>query len=159
MKNLVALLLGAALAITIGCAAQSGKKMAAAPASAGMPDAAPMPQGSPRAEIDRLDADITAEMAKAGLARPAAAPLTCVGAACASEMTRFATAIKTPPKVCTGKTATCSDVCTLKDSICSNAARICDLAAQLGTDDSANDKCNQGKASCDAATERCCGCL
>jgi hypothetical protein len=99
-------------------------------------------------------------MAKIEVARPPAPPLTCVGAACAEEMTRLATAINTPPQTCTAKTETCKDVCTLKDSICKNAGRICELASQLGgTDDNANDKCNQGNASCTAATQRCCGCL
>jgi hypothetical protein len=55
--------------------------------------------------------------------------------------------------------ATCQDTCKLKDAICDNAEKICDLADELGEDDSwASDKCKSAKASCKEATEKCCDC-
>lgn len=56
------------------------------------------------------------------------------------------------------RTEVCQDVCTLKDAICSNAARICDIARELGGDPWADGKCASAKASCKEARARCCRC-
>ncbi|MEZ4400946.1 MAG: hypothetical protein R3B06_13050 [Kofleriaceae bacterium] len=53
---------------------------------------------------------------------------------------------------------TCTDVCTLADAICGNADRICELAATLPGDAWAEQRCDAGKATCQAAGERCCSC-
>jgi len=53
---------------------------------------------------------------------------------------------------------TCSDVCELGDAICDNAESICAIAADLGNDPWAKEKCDSAKASCREAKERCCAC-
>lgn len=52
----------------------------------------------------------------------------------------------------------CSEVCDLADAICENMESICDIAAQLGDDAWAKEKCDSAKASCKEAKERCCTC-
>ena len=115
-----------------------------------------------QAELERLDQAITDEMGKLQLARPTPPPLTCVGAACAQQMSGAAVdATAPPPATCKpAQTPVCTDSCTLKESICKNAASICRIASDLGgTDAYANDKCNGGTASCEAAKTRCCSCM
>lgn len=99
----------------------------------------PPPSRDSRVEIDRLDAAIAADLAKLGSTAPA--PTAMVGGACSPA-----------------NTPVCTEACTLKDSICANAAKICEIAGQLGTDAYANDKCTRGTASCDTAKQRCCNC-
>ncbi|MBK9031371.1 MAG: hypothetical protein IPL61_08540 [Myxococcales bacterium] len=52
----------------------------------------------------------------------------------------------------------CADVCELGSAICENAEDICAIAAELGDDAWAKDKCDSAKASCREAQERCCTC-
>ena len=52
----------------------------------------------------------------------------------------------------------CDDICGLADSICDNADAICGIAAELGNDDWAQQKCTSAKASCREAKQRCCNC-
>ena len=52
----------------------------------------------------------------------------------------------------------CADVCELGSAICENAEDICAIAAELGDDAWAKDKCDSAKASCREAQERCCQC-
>jgi len=52
----------------------------------------------------------------------------------------------------------CMDVCDLADAICDNAESICSIASQLGDDPWAKDKCDNAKASCREAKQRCCTC-
>ena len=55
--------------------------------------------------------------------------------------------------------STCNDVCNLADAICDNAERICEIAAELGSDDKlGQEKCASAKASCREAKQRCCSC-
>ena len=64
-------------------------------------------------------------------------------------------------RVCTPATApsqTCGDVCRLADRICDNAESICELAGKLPGDAWAAGKCDTGKAACEKARTRCCGC-
>ena len=64
-----------------------------------------------------------------------------------------------PHPHCDTASDTCSESCKLSGSICENAAKICDIAKQLGgTDAYANDKCASGNASCDASHAKCCSC-
>ena len=53
---------------------------------------------------------------------------------------------------------TCVDVCELGDAICDDAESICAIAAELGDDPWAKEKCDSAKASCREAKERCCAC-
>lgn len=99
----------------------------------------PPPSRDSRAEIDRLDAAIAADLAKLESSTPA--PAAMVEGVCSPATTPV-----------------CTEACTLKDSICANATKICEIAGKLGTDAYANDKCTRGTASCDAAKQRCCNC-
>lgn len=59
----------------------------------------------------------------------------------------------------TPKTELCTDVCTVKDAICDNAESICRIAADLGGDPWADDKCESAKGSCREARDQCCRCV
>ncbi|MEZ4360381.1 MAG: hypothetical protein R3B48_09385 [Kofleriaceae bacterium] len=54
--------------------------------------------------------------------------------------------------------ATCGDICNLAEAICDNAESICSIAAELGDDPWATGKCDNAKASCKEAQQRCCDC-
>ena len=153
MKNFTAVLLGIVIA---SCAARS---KSAAPPTASSAEPISMGATNPRAELDQLDADITAQMSKLGVERPAPAPA-CTNE-CAQQMsTAAAAAVASDPQCKPAQSEKCTESCTLKDSICKNAGRICEIASQLGGNDAyANDKCTSGTASCDAAKQRCCSCM
>lgn len=149
---LLAVLAGALVAFAIACGGGSsaGKPRAV---GGGMP-------GDPRAEIDRLDAQIAAEMERLGQPQPQPAPGACTEDCPPQAMATAARAAQAEDPACKpAASATCTEACTLKQSICANATRICEIAAQLGGSDRyANDKCNRGTASCEAAKQRCCNC-
>ncbi len=165
MKSLVGILLGSLLALVIGCAAKSAPRSTAAPtATAAEQPPEPAAVGgsaTPQSEIKLLDEQISDDMAKLSLTRPTAQPMTCTGADCKQQLSGAAVAAEEPsPPTCKPKGDTCTQACTIKDSICKNATRICQLAIDLGGNDAyANDKCSSGNASCEAAKQRCCGCL
>ena len=162
MRGLVGLGIGGLLAFAIACGGV--KKDAMAPAAvASEPTAAgaAAPEGaSGRGEIDALDGQITADMTALGQPRPAPPPSACVSGCAVPMSTAAKSAIEPDPSCRPAKGDVCSQSCTLKDSICKNAGRICEIASQLGGNDAyANDKCNTGLASCEAAKQRCCSCL
>lgn len=156
MKPALGLVLGACLAVVIGCAAAPSRATAPPATSQGATGTAE----DPHAEIARLDRAIDAELAQRGLP-PAAAPA-CTGASCAPTAAEPMATTSSAAEATTcrpGPSDTCKDSCTLSDSICSNAARICDLARQLGGGDAyANETCAKGRASCETSRRRCCGC-
>ena len=153
------IVLGGLLAGMIACggSAKSSMKAMPAPTSA---DAGGMAQADRHQEIENFDREISDEMAKLGLTRPPAPPATCTSD-CAQAMSTAAQGTTQETADCKpAKSTTCTESCTLKGSICENAGRICNIAAQLGGGDAwANDKCNSGTASCDAAKKRCCECM
>lgn len=53
---------------------------------------------------------------------------------------------------------TCGDICNLADAICDNAESICEIADELRDDPWARGKCDNAKASCKEARQRCCEC-
>ena len=113
--------------------------------------------GDPRAEITRLDREITAQLAAAGLAT--SQPPACAAAGTCSAAPMAITPIAQDPTCKPGPSETCTQSCTLATSICDNAGRICELAKQLGSADAyANETCERGTESCKASRERCCGC-
>lgn len=135
--------------VLVACGAAAHKS--ASPPSA--VDASPAGMSPLRAELDELDRRIAADLAQLGLAAPTVEAGTApVPAANIALPTADPTCKPSPSD-------TCKAQCTLGDSICTNAKRICEIAAELGDDSYANGKCTSGKASCDAARERCCGCL
>jgi hypothetical protein len=150
-----AVLVGCAIAVACGGARPATPERLAAPSRA--QTMAPAP-GDPRAEIDALDREITAELARAQIAPPAAA--SCSGAACGAAIGEpFATPVVTDPACHRAPSEKCNDVCTLSTSICRNQQRICDLARQLAGDDWAANKCTRARTSCQAAHDSCCSCM
>jgi len=113
-------------------------------------------EGRPGDEIRALDEQITRDLATLGLAAPTDTEVTemVVAHSVPAPLEGTAAASCEAPPTADG----CSDVCTLADSICQSADRICVLADQLPGDDWAIQRCASGRASCDRARERCCGC-
>src|SRR5512139_4246178 len=101
MKSLIGICAGALLAITIGCAAKSSPRASSPASTAAEPVGMGAVPSEPRSEIDRLDREITDEMAKLALPRPTPPPLTCAGADCAQQMSGAATTATAPaPPAC-----------------------------------------------------------
>jgi len=129
-------------------AADAGAQPTAADAGMGSMTARP---DDVRAEIRRLDADISTRLDAGGVGVPTEAA---VAAARAISMDA-AKAVCTPAEP---TPTACADACTLGDAICDDAGRICKLADQLPGDTWAADRCAAGKASCETARQRCCDC-
>jgi len=153
MRILIALLLGAGLAAIVACG--SSKSMSARSAQ----PAAMAGHADPnRARIEELDAKIGADLAKLNLERPPTPAPTCANPPCPDRMSATPVKPTSDPTCKPGPSEACKDSCTLADSICDSAGRICEIAAELKNDAWAIEKCGSGKASCDVAGERCCGC-
>jgi len=131
------------IAFLIACGAA---QRASQPSPAAMERATP---GDAHAEIERLDADITAKLGGDGAPTDAE-----IDAARPTPMSGLAGVCTPPPS----PSETCADVCKLGDSICDDATRICDLAGGLPGDACAADRCARGKASCEKSRQRCCDC-
>lgn len=168
---IVGTLAGALIAVVmIACAAAPSRvQKTSAPAATVQPDQVqgaqrPEPPGggatTPRGQIAALDQAITRDMQKLQLQRPPAPANACTES-CAQQMATAVEATATTPADCKpGASEKCGETCKLKDSICTAAGNICRIANELGgTDSFANDACNRGNASCDAAKQRCCSCL
>lgn len=162
MKSVVGVVVGGLLAFAIAC----GGSGSAYKSNGGVPPRTDAGGGltNPRAELERLDQEITAEMQKLAEPRPAP-PVGACAENCAQPMATQASQAKqaTQNDAATCKpaqTETCTQSCTLKTSICTNASKICSIAADLGGNDAyANEVCNRGLASCEAAQKRCCSCM
>ncbi len=149
---------GALCAIAVACS--SSPKGAMAPSAAPPPGVMPSPGGG-RADIDELSRKIDADLAAMGLERPAVPTAACVQPPCDVEaLSAVAPPAHTSDPSCRPAGGdVCEDSCRLSDSICDSSGRICRIAAELGGGDAyANEKCASGKASCDAARTKCCGC-
>jgi len=160
MRSVVGVVVGGALALAIACggAAKSGVTSKPGPPPTGVDGGIT----DPRAELDRLDQEITSQMQQLTEPRPAPAADLCVTNCGRQPMAGAAQkAIEPADPTCKpAKTETCTESCNLKSSICDNASRICTIAADLGGNDAyANEKCNRGLASCEAAKKRCCSCM
>jgi hypothetical protein len=153
---------GVLCAIAIAC---GGAKRAMAPGvtSTAMPASPGEPGGlgGPREEIDELARKIDADLATLGLPRPAAPMAACIQPPCGADALSAGTrpGHAADPDCRPGGGDVCGDSCRLSDSICDSSGRICRIATELGGGDAyANEKCASGKASCDAARTKCCGC-
>jgi hypothetical protein len=147
------LLVGLLIGVVIAACGGSPKRTSA---PAAVNDAGSVPEGRPTDEIRALDAQITTDLNTLGLSAPTDTEITEMVVAHAVPPPPEGTAAEScePPPTADG----CDDVCTLADSICHNADRICDLADQLAGDAWATQRCASGRASCDRARTRCCGC-
>jgi hypothetical protein len=149
MRIAVGLLLGVMIAFAIACGA-AAKSKSAAPTVA--PGADPMGAMSPQQEeIQRLNREIVEAASKLKITR--VVPMNDMNPASANVV-----APSGDPTCKPAASDSCKDVCTLAESICKNAKRICEIATEMGNDEWANDKCEQGVSSCDAARKRCCDC-
>lgn len=161
MRALLGLVLGALCAAAIACGGAQ-KSSYAPPGPVMATDAAPGPVAAgPRSELDELSRQIDADLATLGLSPQAAPANACIQPPCdaAALSTSGAVSHTGDPSCKPAPSETCQSSCKLSDSICSNAGRICKIAGDLGGADAyANGKCASGKASCDAARGRCCGC-
>jgi hypothetical protein len=149
MKSLFGVLIGGLLALAIACGGGARSSQKPLP-----------PPDDVRAQLAALDQAITDDMQKLSEPRPAPPVAPCVEN-CADQMSGAATTATQADPTCTpGKGDTCTQACTLKDSICTNAGKICSIASDLGGNDAyANETCNRGSASCEAAKKRCCSCI
>lgn len=151
---------GALCAIAFAC---GGAKSAMAPKSSSpspMPERAEGMHGG-HEEIDELSRRIDADLASMGLQRPAVPLAACIQPPCAAEALSagMRPGYGVEPDCKPGAGDTCRDSCRLSDSICDSSGRICRIATELGGGDAyANERCASGKASCDEARTRCCGC-
>ena len=156
MKGLLGIAAGIGCAIVIACGA------ARQPVTQIHPEPGSPAGVEPHAQIDALDAQITDELDRMGVARTSVPSVaSCTGAACAQAMAQpQVPVIRSPddPACRHAETQVCEDSCAISVSICGNAHKICELARQLTGDDWAANKCTSGLASCTAANERCCDC-
>lgn len=164
MRAIGSVLLGALCAVAIACGAASQKSAttgASPPPTATNADAMGR-TGSPeasRSEIEKLDAEIRAELARMGLPEPASMGVSPSCENCSPQAMKSQITAPSSDDTCKpGTSDTCRDSCKLADSICSNATKICALAEAMNDDAWANGKCVDGKTSCDNAKKRCCGC-
>jgi hypothetical protein len=151
----VSVTLAAACLVALACGAGAARSKAppAAPSSNMMPE---VTAEDPRVEIEELDRDISAKMARAQIPPPVA---TCSGVTCATAMSEPFTTPAIDPACHPTSNDRCSDVCTLTASICRNQERICTLAQHRPDDDWAANKCTRARASCQAAHDTCCDCM
>jgi hypothetical protein len=151
---------GALCAIAVACGGASPKYAAAPPSTREASPSMPGPADA-RAQIDGLSREIDDDLAALGLSRPAAPFTACVQPPCGAEAlgAGLRPAHSAEPACRPGGAELCHDSCRLSDSICESSGRICRIASDLGGGDAyANEKCAGGKASCDAARAKCCGC-
>jgi hypothetical protein len=150
-----ALVLAAACLAALACAggARTPSAPATDPSAEEAPEAGPE---DPHVEIEELDRDITAELARARIPPPVA---TCSGAACRTAIGEPFSTPTNDPACHPVQSDHCSDTCTLSTSICRNQERICKLAQHLLYDEWAANKCTRARASCEAAHDTCCGCM
>lgn len=151
----VSLALAAACLVALACGAGSVKLTPppAAPSTSAVPDLA---SDDPHTEIEELDRDISAKVARAQILPPV---VTCSGAACAAAVSEPFTTPAVDPACRPIPSDRCSPMCTLSASICHDRERICNLAQHLPYDEWAANKCTRARASCQAAHDECCSCM
>ena len=164
VRAALGLALGALCAAVIACGGGAMKSAAppgVAPGVASEAAGVPPSPGPARGELDELVRKIDTDLAAMGLSPPAVPPSACIRPPCGADALSV-TAVPQhtdDPSCKPGPSDACHDSCRLSDSICDSSGRICKIAVDLGGDDAyANEKCASGKASCDAARGRCCGC-
>jgi hypothetical protein len=152
MKSLLGLLLGACCAALIACASAGKQAAMSPPPSVNDSGAAPMGPRDPR--IVDLDRQIEEDLAKLDIARPRAiSPASATPADVGPTVSAAG-----DPDCHPGPSDVCRQSCDLSDAICKASTKICTIAHELGNDAWANDRCASGKASCDTAHAKCCGC-
>ena len=156
--------LAAVLAMSVIAACAGGMKASRAPttspaetggappqAGQSMPDMASM---SPKQELDARFAQLEKDREEDSVAEPQLAP----GPQTIQMSTEPDRSPKTDPTCKPAPSETCNTSCTLSGSICKNKDRICELAKDLGDDDSAG-KCNKAAKTCKTSADKCCSCM
>lgn len=111
----------------------------------------PATNESPRAELDRLYAEVERERELMQLGAPMLSPGTPMPM---GDMPTTQTDNACRP----AQSETCTSSCKLSDSICTNEDRICKLAKDLAPDEDAAAKCVRAEKTCKTAHDKCCGC-
>ena len=154
--------LAAVLAMSVIAACAGGMKASRAPTTSPAETGAPPQMGSqaapdhasPKDELNYLYAQVEQEREQDHVAEPQVAS--------GSEILPFATepdrTPKTDPTCKPAPSDTCNTSCTLSGSICKNKDRICELAKDLGDDDSIG-KCNKAAKTCKTSADKCCSCM
>lgn len=153
MKTVAGVLLGVVCAIALACGGARKSAMAPPPGAAA---GGALPAVDRKGEIEQLEGEIRADLARMGLSEttPAGPCTDCTPQRMNEQITLHGSDATCTP----GTSDTCRDSCKLADSICTSAGKICTIAADMGNDTWANGKCVDGKTSCDRAKARCCGC-
>lgn len=169
MKVWLGLLCGALIAAGIACGGATQKSAARSPVAASAerrPIAAGPEPGTRgivgRNDIDELDRQIDADLARLGIEKATPPPSACVDPPCDATALSVSVApsAANDPTCKPGAAETCKESCRLSDSICSASQKICRIAGDLGGGDRyANEKCETAKVSCARSHEKCCGCL
>jgi hypothetical protein len=147
--------LAVACLAAIACGAGSVRSSAppAAPSASAVPELA---SEDPHVQIEELDRDISAKLARAQIPPPVA---TCSGPTCTTAIAEPFSTPAIDPACRPTPRERCAQECTLATSICRNQERICTLAQHLPDDDWAANKCTRARASCQAAHDACCDCM
>jgi hypothetical protein len=147
--------------VVAACAMGGSKKsaMVAAPPTAsetgGQPAGAQpdMSGMTPKQQVDALYAQVEQERERMQLPEAQLEP--------GAQSMPMSEPVRTPQTDNTCKPApsdTCNTSCTLSGSICKNKDRICELAKDLGDDDSLG-KCVKATKTCKTAADKCCNCM
>lgn len=139
----------------IACGAGS-VRVSAPPAAASAPAVPELASEDPHIQIEQLDHDISAKLARAQISPPVA---TCSGAACTTAIGEPFSTPAIDPACRPTPRERCADECKLATSICRDQERICTLAQHLPDDEWAANKCTRARASCQAAHDNCCDCV
>ena len=144
----------------IAACAAGGKQATRAPStmpaeSGGAPQqSSPDVGGSPKQELDALFNQLEQDREKAQVPEAQLSP----GPQTLSMSTEPDRSPKTDPTCKPAPSETCNTSCTLSGSICKNKDRICELAKDLGDDDSIG-KCNKAEKTCKTSADKCCSCM
>lgn len=108
----------------------------------------------PATKVDRLYADLVARQKALSLPAPPTSPNTACEPVCE---------LPVPPDKPTrtpGCTvgAACTEACVQADAACDDAAQICAIAKDQGTDATIAGRCRDASATCAAAHAPCCAC-
>ena len=151
MRTVLALLAGMLIAgAVIACGGPMASKNAPEPASI---ERGGMPGETPRAEIERLSAEIEQNLTQGDVQAPE--PFSSQSMEPDPRGVDSIKSVCTPPEQ---PPAGCGDICKIGSHICDNAERICILADELQPDDWSKGKCEDGKRSCEAGRKKCCDC-
>lgn len=160
MENVMRARSAIAVAVMVGMVAcLNGSMMPRDPVLSPVPTAKGPPPtltDDPSAQLDTLYDDLVTRRAALSLASPKPSP---------AETCEPVCTIEAPPDKpsrtagCSpGSSASCVATCTQADAACEDAAKICAIAKDLGTEATAAGRCREASVTCVAAHAPCCEC-